>query len=77
MNNELFQMEDFFEKNEEPIEDTQITTTILYYSKDELKEFKSLSKKLIKKYWGENYLEGNASDLILKILRKEYEDNKS
>ena len=68
---ELFGFEDFFQKDESPIEDTQITTTMLYFSQDELKEFKALSKELIKKYYGDNYKDGNISDLILKIFRND------
>lgn len=68
---ELFGFEDFFEKDNSPKDETQITTTLLYLSEEELKELKSLSKILIKKYWGDNYKEGNLSDLILKIFRNE------
>lgn len=71
MKETLFDFEDFFEDDNSPIENTEITTTLLYYSREELKEFKQLSKGLIKKYWGENYKEGNISDLILKIMRHE------
>ena len=68
---ELFGFEDFLEVDNNPLDDTQITTTLLYYSKEELKEFKALSKALIKKHYPDNYTEGNISDLILKIFRNE------
>jgi hypothetical protein len=68
---ELFGFEDFMQKDNSPLDNTQITTTLLYYSQDELKEFKQLSKELIKKYYGEDYKDGNVSDLILKIFRNE------
>lgn len=58
-----------------PIEDVEITTTILYFSRTELKEFKKLCKKGIKQDFGEECQQkGNLSDLLLKILRKEYND---
>lgn len=72
---ELFGFDDFLEKDNSPIDNTQITTTLLYYSQEELKEFKELSKQLIKKYWQEDYLNGNVSDLILKIFRNECKNN--
>jgi len=58
-----------------PIEDFEITTTILYFSRTELKEFKRLCKKGIKQEFGEEYQQkGNLSDLLLKILRENYND---
>ena len=59
--------------DESPIEDIEITTTILYFSRLELKEFKALCKKGIKKEFGEDYQQkGNLSDLILKLLKQKY-----
>ena len=56
-----------------PIDNTEITTTLLYFSVEELKEFKSLCKKAIKKTFGEQYqTKGNVSDLLLIILRENY-----
>lgn len=58
-----------------PIEDVEITTTILYFSRTELKEFKRLCKKGIKQEFGEEYQQkGNLSDLLLKILKQNYND---
>lgn len=58
-----------------PIEDVEITTTILYFSRTELKEFKRLCKKGIKQEFGEEYQQkGNLSDLLLKILKENYND---
>ena len=68
---ELFGFEEFMDKDNSSLDDTQITTTLIYYSQDELKEFKQLSKELIKKYYGEEYKDGNVSDLILKVFRNE------
>lgn len=56
-----------------PIDNTEITTTLLYFSAEELKEFKALCKKAIKKEFGIQYqLKGNLSDLLLIILREKY-----
>jgi len=61
-----------------PIEDIEITTTILYFSRQELKEFKTLCKKGIKKEFGEEYQQkGNLSDFLLKILKERYNDKKN
>jgi hypothetical protein len=61
--------------DESPIEDVEITTTILYFSRQELKEFKSLCKKGIQKEFGEQYQQkGNLSDLLLKVLKQNYDD---
>lgn len=58
-----------------PIDNTEITTTLLYFSKDELKEFKKYCKELMKIQFPNQYQEkGNLSDLLLKILKKEYEN---
>ena len=38
-----------------PIEEVEITTTMLYFSRQELKEFKQLCKKGIKQEFGEQY----------------------
>ena len=54
-------------------DNTEITTTILYFSKEELAQFKKLCKVGIKKEFGVEYQEkGNLSDLLLKILNEKY-----
>lgn len=54
-------------------DNTEITTTILYFSKEELAQFKKLCKVGIKKEFGLEYQEkGNLSDLLLKILNEKY-----
>ncbi len=59
--------------DESPIENVEITTTLLYFSKEELKEFKKLCKTGIKKEFGEEFQQkGNLSDFLLKILRQHY-----
>jgi hypothetical protein len=56
-----------------PLDQTEITTTILYFSKEELKEFKSLCKTAMKlEYPLVFQKEGNLSDLLLKILQEKY-----
>jgi len=56
-----------------PIDNTEITTTLLYFSTEELKEFKKLCKKGIKAEFGNDYQnKGNLSDLLLIILNEKY-----
>jgi hypothetical protein len=56
-----------------PLDDTQITTTLLYFSNDELREFKSLCKNGMKIEFPDEYkTKGNLSDLLLIVLRKNY-----
>lgn len=58
-----------------PIDNTEITTTILYFSKDELIKFKHLCKIGIKIEFGQDYQQkGNLSDFLLKILAQRYEN---
>lgn len=72
MTGELFDPD--YGQNVSEQDDTSITTTILYYSEEELEEFKKLSKTLIKDQLGlEKAIEkGNVSDAILMLLRKHY-----
>lgn len=61
-----------------PIDQTEITTTILYFSKEELKEFKALCKTAMKREYPLQFQkEGNLSDLLLKILREQYGSTKA
>lgn len=54
-------------------DDTEITTTILYFSKEELAEFKKLCKAGIKlKFQPDYQSKGNLSDLLLITLRENY-----
>lgn len=56
-----------------PIDETEITTTLLYFSKQELRQFKKLCKAGIKIEFGEEYQQkGNLSDFLLKILNERY-----
>jgi hypothetical protein len=67
--------EDEWGVDKSPQDDTEITTTLLYFSKDELKEFKRLCKAGIKKEFGQEFQQkGNLSDFLLILLRKHYEN---
>lgn len=53
-------------------DDTEITTTILYFSREELREVKKLCKVVMKKADPVNYAKTqNISDTFLTLLRKE------
>jgi hypothetical protein len=65
--------EDDWGTDNSPIDNTEITTTMLYFSVEELKQFKALCKKGIKKEFGAEYQQkGNLSDLLLIILKEKY-----
>jgi len=67
--------EDDWGVDNSPIQNVEITTTMLYFSRQELKEFKTLCKKGIKKEFGQEYQQkGNLSDLLLKLLKQNYDD---
>jgi len=58
-----------------PQDNTEITTTLLYFSKDELREFKKLCKAGIKVEFGQEFQQkGNLSDFLLILLRRHYEN---
>tara|TARA_R110001592_G_scaffold231480_3_gene488620 strand:+ start:1327 stop:1551 length:225 start_codon:yes stop_codon:yes gene_type:complete len=67
----LFEYE--FEQNVEPVDDTEITGTLLYYTKDNRKLFKQLCKKGMEQTYNKDLLqEANISDFILKTLKDHY-----
>ena len=70
---ELFNFKEQFEVDNSPEDLTQVTTTILYYSENELKQYKDYAKILLKKYWPNDYKNRNTSDLILKMFKNECE----
>ena len=72
---ELFNFEDQFEPDNSEVDLIQTTTTLLYFSEEELKEYKKFAKILMKKYWGDDYKNADVSSLILKIFRNECETN--
>ena len=55
-------------------DDTEITSTLLYYSSVELKEFKRLCKVGIKEKFADPMADGNISDLLLILLKQHYEN---
>jgi len=63
--------EDDWGVDNNPIDQTEITTTMLYFSSQELRRFKKLSKLAMKKEYGKEVFDkGNLSDLLLLILSK-------
>ena len=69
--NLLFE-DDFGIDNSAP-DNTEITTTILYFSKEELQLFKQLCKKGMQKETL-NLSKANLSDFLLLILKQRYEN---
>lgn len=74
--NELFKFEDYFTQDDNPIDKTQTTTTVLYLSENELKEFKKYVKQILKIKYPNNYKQKNYSDLILQLIKNEYNNCK-
>lgn len=67
--------EDEWGVDNSPVDNTEITTTILYFSTDELREFKRLCKVGIRKEFNEGFMQkGNLSDFLLLILKQRYEN---
>lgn len=65
--------EDDWGTDNSPVDNTEITTTMLYFSSDELKQFKALCKKGIQfEFKNEYQSKGNLSDLLLIILKEKY-----
>lgn len=59
-----------------PIEEVEITTTLLYFNKEELKQFKHLCKTGMRKVYGDDaQTKGNLSDYLLLILKQANENN--
>lgn len=58
-----------------PVDTTEITTTILYFSKEELAEFRKLVKRGMKQMHPDNFLEkATIPDILLTVLREKYAD---
>lgn len=73
---ELFDVD--YGQGSKEIDETDITTTLLYFSTKELNEFKKLAKLGMKKEFGANYIaKGNLSDLLLILFRREYGDTET
>ncbi len=70
----LFDQE--YEQDNSPIDNTDIVQILLYFDQFEAKDFKFYCKELMKKEWPEDFIDkGNLSDLLIKILKREYEKN--
>jgi hypothetical protein len=52
-----------------PIDNTNISTFQLFYSAEQLREFKDLAKKGLMQMYPTDFAERNASDFILDLLR--------
>lgn len=67
----LFEYE--FEPNNEPLDETEITGTLLYYTKQNRDLFKKLCKKgMEQEYTKEQLQDANISDLVLFVLKQKY-----
>ena len=63
--------EDDWGVDNSPTDNTEITTTMLYFSNEELKQFKRLCKLAMKREYGDQVFEkGNLSNLLLLILSR-------
>ena len=78
MNNEISLFEDDWGEDNSPPDNTDITTTILYFSTEELTQFKKLCKKGMRDVFGTDVMDkGNLSDFLLYILNKQYGSDKT
>ena len=76
--NEPTLFEDDWGENNSPEDNTEITTTILYFSKEELIKFKTLCKTGMRDMFGQQVNEkGNISDFLLNTLNNLYGNNKT
>lgn len=71
-------LNDFFEPdygiNDGPPDATDINQFIFYYSNEDFQEFKRLMKLAMKKLYPENFIQANASDTMLQLLKLYNED---
>lgn len=61
--------------NDAPVDPTEINQVLLYYSNEEVLEFKRLVKKGIPDLIPDYKTKGNQSDFILLLLKKVYGEN--
>lgn len=67
--------EDDWGVDESPLDNTEITTMLLYFSTEQQQEFKELCKSGIKSMFGEDYQQkGNLPVFLLTLLREKYGD---
>ena len=72
--NNLTLFEDDWGVNTDPVDRTEIVTTILYYEKDELRAFKKLCRTGMKRMYGAEAKEKNVPDFLLDLLKTHYND---
>lgn len=78
MNNEPTLFEYDWGEDNSPDDNTEITTTILYFSKEELVKFKTLCKTGMRDMFGTDVMDkGNISDFLLNTLENLYGKNKT
>ncbi len=78
MNNEPTLFEYDWGENNSPEDNTEITTTILYFSKEELVKFKTLCKTGMRGFYGDDVVsKANISDFLLNTLNNLYGNNKT
>lgn len=65
--------EDDWGVNNDPVDRTEIVTTILYYEKEELRAFKKLCRTGMKKMYGDAAKEKNVPDFLLDLLKTHYD----
>lgn len=59
------------------IDNTEISSILIYYSKEELIEFKKLCKIGMKIEFDDYIHKANISDFLLKVLKKHYANDKT
>jgi len=62
-------------ENNEPIDDTEISTVLVYMSNEDYAIFKKLAKKTLEHMYPDDYRNKNACDLIIHLLNKYAHEN--
>ena len=66
--------EDDWGQDNSPQDNTQITTTLLYYSDDQLAEFKKLCRQGMRQHYGPQAKEYSISEYLLELLKQTSND---
>lgn len=72
--NNLTLFEDDWGVNTDPVDRTEIVTTILYFEKEEQRAFKKLCRTGMKRMYGDAAKEKNVPDFLLDLLKQHYDD---
>lgn len=73
----LFPDHDFPENND-PVDETEISQKIFYYSTKEWKELTKMAKPAMRFYWPDDpFNHGNLSDLFLKLLKRYHDEREN